>query len=227
MKTLNFLLLTIVSFSAVAQTATDERWSIEGKVINATNQEPVTARIIYESLPYGGSIGFLKGDNFSVYIPRETEFRLKVEADGYAPYSYDIGLHEFQEGHFFTVVELMPNGANHLIRLEKLIFDLGKANITKDSYQELDMIVNMLNENPNMVIQLEGHTDFRGNAKQNMRLSEERVESVRSYLIEKGIEKKRIKTKAFGGTQPLNRKSDAESRERNRRVEVRILSNED
>lgn len=203
----------------------EERWSVEGSVINATSKEPVEARIVYESLPYGSFIGFLNGESFSFLIPKEQKYRLKVEADGYAPYTHEIGLHEFQEGHYYSVIELMPNSAGHLIRLEKLIFALGKAKITKDSYGELHQIVDMMNKNPEMVIQLEGHTDYRGNARANMKLSEARVESVRNFLTAQGIDKKRIKTKAFGGTQPLVRNDDPSSRDINRRVEVRILSN--
>lgn len=219
-----FILYLSLSSILIAQSE-EERWSVEGKIVNATNKEPVLAKIVYESLPYGSSIGFLNGDNFSFYIPKEQEYRIKVEADGYAPYSHDIGIHEFQEGHFYTVIELMPNNAGHLIRLEKLIFALGKSLITEESYNELNAIVEMMNSNPLMIIQLEGHTDYRGNAKANMKLSEERVEAVRNYLISHGIDKKRIKTKAYGGTKPITRDSNPESREKNRRVEVRILSN--
>ena len=120
---------------------------------------------------------------------------------------------------------MTPNGLNRLIRLDKLIFALGKADISAESYEELNEIVAMLNTSETMTIQLEGHTDFRGNEKQNLKLSEARVDAVRDYIVSPGIDKKRIKTKAFGGSQPLSRESDAASRASNRRVEVRILTN--
>ena len=82
-----------------------------------------------------------------------------------------------------------------------------------------------MNENPKMVIQLEGHTDFLGDSRANMRLSQQRVESVKSYLADHGISKTRIRTKAFGGTQPLSRDNTPEAHRLNRRVEVRILEN--
>ena len=83
----------------------------------------------------------------------------------------------------------------------------------------------MLHMNASMVIQLEGHTDFRGNEKQNFKLSESRVKEVKQYLVGKGVSGKRIKTQAYGGSRPITQASDAESRAKNRRVEVRILSN--
>lgn len=225
MKCLLSIVLFCISAGASAQQDPDVRWSVEGKIINSKNKEPVTARIVYESLPYGGSIGFLNGDTFSFYIPQESAYRLRIEAEGYIPYSYDVKPDEFIEGMYSTLIELVPTGVNELIRLERLIFDLGKAQIREQSYEELDIVANMLIQNPKMTIQLEGHTDYRGDAQQNMRLSHERVEAVKTYLISRGIEKRRIKTKAFGGTQPLTRNEDPNSRHRNRRVDVRILSN--
>ncbi|HLT74261.1 MAG TPA: OmpA family protein, partial [Ohtaekwangia sp.] len=62
-----------------------------------------------------------------------------------------------------------------------------------------------------------------GNPKMNMKLSESRVEAVKKYLVEKGIAKKRIQTKAFGGSQPLRNEMTPEARAMNRRVEMRIL----
>jgi len=75
-----------------------------------------------------------------------------------------------------------------------------------------------------MVVQLEGHTDATGNAKANMDLSEERVEAVKKYLVSKGVDKGRVKTKAFGGTKPVSRLKTPEARDLNRRVEMRVLS---
>jgi OOP family OmpA-OmpF porin len=112
-----------------------------------------------------------------------------------------------------------------VMRLNNLIFEVGKSRIDPESFGELDLLVNMMLENPSMVIQLEGHTDYLGVAKENLKLSQERVESVRGYLIDKGITRSRLKTKAFGGLQPLSRDNTPEAHRLNRRVEVRILAN--
>ena len=64
-----------------------------------------------------------------------------------------------------------------------------------------------------------------GDSRANMKLSQQRVESVKNYLGEKAISKARIKTKAFGGNQPLSRDNTPEAHRLNRRVEVRILQN--
>ena len=112
-----------------------------------------------------------------------------------------------------------------VMRLDALIFQQRSAIISPESYPELNSVAQMLHENPNMIIQLEGHTDTRGDAKLNLKLSEDRVDAVRDYVISRGVAKTRVKLKAFGGTMPLSRENTEEAHKLNRRVEVRILDN--
>ena len=118
---------------------------------------------------------------------------------------------------------LQPTKENEVIRLENLLFARAKADITESSHEELDKLVELLQERQSMIIQLEGHTDFQGNARANYELSEERVKAVKDYLVDKGVKKKRILLKAFGGEHPLTRERTAEARRMNRRVEVRVM----
>jgi OmpA-OmpF porin, OOP family len=113
--------------------------------------------------------------------------------------------------------------AGEAIRLSHLIFSQGKAYIEPQSYQELDEVVSMMKDNERIIIQLEGHTDHVGSAEANFKLSEKRVEAVKKYFVSKGISKNRVKTKAFGGSQPLTHEMTPEARNLNRRVEMRIL----
>ena len=128
-------------------------------------------------------------------------------------------------------IELTKGGGSqnlavgNVIRLDNLIFQVGKSRISEESYQELDIVHNMMSENNRMVIQLEGHTDYQGNAKENLKLSQARVDAVKQYLVSKGVNKSRIKTKAFGGNMPLSREETPEAHRMNRRVEMRILEN--
>lgn len=224
-KAILFLFISILSLSAFAQGIEENIVSVNANIIDANSKEPVTARIKYESLPYGGNIGVLRGDSFTFDMVEGKDYKIVLESDGYVIHRETIKITDAINGSIEKIIELRPNSLNRLIRLEKLIFALGKAEISSESFEELDEIVDMMNSSETMSIQLEGHTDFRGNAKQNLKLSERRVESVKNYLASKGIDKKRVKTKAFGGTQPLSRANDDESRTNNRRVEVRILTN--
>jgi outer membrane protein OmpA-like peptidoglycan-associated protein len=103
------------------------------------------------------------------------------------------------------------------------LFNTGTTTLLVESYPELDAVVDFLNENTKVEIQLEGHTDNRGDAKKNLTLSQERVARIKSYLVSKGISGKRVKGKGFGGTKPIATGDSEESRKLNRRVEFLIV----
>ncbi|MEQ8925623.1 MAG: OmpA family protein [Fulvivirga sp.] len=218
-------LMHITLWSLYAQDEESKVIVYSARVIDAETKEEVDSKVKYESLPYGSKIGVFSGSTFTFNLEEGNDYSLIIRADGYATHTSTIKNEESVDGKMEQTIELVPNGVNRLIRLDKLIFALGKADISAESYEELNQIVTMLNDSETMTIQLEGHTDFRGNEKQNFKLSEKRVEAVKDYLVRQGIDKKRIQTKAFGGAQPLSREGDAASRAANRRVEVRILTN--
>jgi outer membrane protein OmpA-like peptidoglycan-associated protein len=204
----------------------------EGKIINAETREPIMARIVYESLPYGNKIGVINNSSYSFPMFDAEKYSITVEAPGYAPAKYmlDPGTANPEKRVVWDIAlstGSKPNNhvAGHVMRLNNLIFEVGKSRIDPESNSELDILVNMMAENPKMIIQLEGHTDFLGDAKANMKLSQQRVESVKDYVAAKGIVRSRVKTKAFGGNQPISRDNTPEAHRLNRRVEVRILEN--
>jgi OOP family OmpA-OmpF porin len=238
MKKTSFFVLTLMTFvyTAGAQTL-DSLIYAEGKIINATTKEPVTARITYQSLPYGSKIGFLTGSSFSFPLYDNEKYSITVEANGFAPSKYMLDpanansvrrvVQDILLGLPATaavVAETMQT-AGKVMRLDNLIFHVSTATISDQSYPELDQVAKMLHDNPRMVIQLEGHTDSKGDPKLNMKLSEKRVIAVKNYLISKGATKNKIKTKAFGGTMPLSLDNSEDAHKLNRRVEVRILQN--
>lgn len=144
-------------------------------------------------------------------------------ADNYIPQTILIDPKSFDGKDEITKdIILTPKGQT--IRLQHLLFEQRKSEIDPQSFEELDEIAALIKENTKMVVQLEGHTDASGNAKANMELSEERVEAVKKYLVSKGVDKARVKTKAFGGTKPASKLKTPEARELNRRVEMRVLS---
>jgi outer membrane protein OmpA-like peptidoglycan-associated protein len=93
-----------------------------------------------------------------------------------------------------------------------------------ESYPELDKTVSLLKENPTFKILLEGHTDNQGDWSENLKLSNDRVETVKNYLISKGILSSRIQVKGWGGTKPVSSNLTEERRKLNRRVEFTLFS---
>lgn len=107
---------------------------------------------------------------------------------------------------------------------ETVQFETDSAALVERSKQLLDDVAREINEHPEIKrIQIEGHTDAVASKAHNMKLSQDRVASVRAYLIGKGVNPKRLVTKAFGETRPIASNKTEEGRAKNRRVDFRIL----
>jgi outer membrane protein OmpA-like peptidoglycan-associated protein len=91
-----------------------------------------------------------------------------------------------------------------MIDIKPIYFDLGKSDIRKDAAEELDKIVQVMMEYPNMFIELGSHTDCRSNAASNMKLSTARAKASAEYIVKKGINKMRITGKGYGESKLLN-----------------------
>ncbi len=114
------------------------------------------------------------------------------------------------------------------LALPKVEFERGRAALVKGSTTDLKRLLELMKAHPTMEVRLEGHTDQRlddlSSVGNNMQLSLRRVAAVRNYLVKKGIDGNRIKTKGFGGKRPIASNEEEESRRHNRRVEVYIIS---
>jgi OmpA-OmpF porin, OOP family len=117
------------------------------------------------------------------------------------------------------------------IKVENVYYDFNKATLQENSYLSLDQLVQLLNDNPNMMIELGAHTDSKGDDEYNRKLSDARAKSVVDYLISKGIDSTRLVAKGYGETMPVaeNTNSDGtdnpEGRQLNRRTEFKVLKN--
>ncbi|KAF0192945.1 MAG: OmpA-OmpF porin OOP family [Gammaproteobacteria bacterium] len=86
-------------------------------------------------------------------------------------------------------------------------------------------MADILRKHPNLRIEVAGHTDNAGSAQHNMRLSRQRAEAVRLYLVSQGVDAGRILAKGYGPANPVTSNATAEGRAENRRVELRIIGN--
>ena len=103
------------------------------------------------------------------------------------------------------------------------MFEFDKSLVKRESFAELESIINILNSRPEMNISLKGHTDSQGSDTYNEKLSKNRVSAVREFLISNGIESKRIIIEALGEKVPVAENSSVAGRKKNRRVEVRFI----
>lgn len=128
-----------------------------------------------------------------------------------------------------TIVVLEKLEKNKIFVLNNIYFDLDSANIRADARPEMDRLVQLLKDNPEIKIELSSHTDSIQSNSYNMRLSQRRAESSVAYLVRNGIAPDRLVAKGYGEEQPVARNTNPngtdnpEGRQRNRRTEFKIL----
>lgn len=223
MRKIYFVVIFSLAFTATtfAQVSSDTLVQVYGKLLKAADSTPVVGNILYEKLPYYDDMGIAstKTDgSFQIQLIKGETYNFSVKKEGFKKFEEEIQVIGNLNRDFYIEEDLVE-----LRKLENLIFARGSDKISPSSYQELNELAAWMNENPSIVIQLEGHTDFAGNPDANMRLSEARVLAVQEYLIDKKVKKNRIFTKAFGGTQPVTQDRTDEAKALNRRVEVRVI----
>jgi outer membrane protein OmpA-like peptidoglycan-associated protein len=108
--------------------------------------------------------------------------------------------------------------------LQAVFFQTNRATIKPESFPILDEVAQVLQQHPEILkIEIQGHTDDRGNDRYNMRLSDARAKSVMAYLAKAGVDKKRLTAKGYGETMPIDTNETEDGRARNRRVVFQIL----
>ncbi|WP_375581379.1 OmpA family protein [Marivirga tractuosa] len=120
-------------------------------------------------------------------------------------------------------LELLSLEEGTTIQLKSVLFRRGTAEILDGSFEELDRVYTMLKKNPTIEIELSGHTDNTGSAKLNIELSQERSDRIKEYLVEKGVDSKRLESKGYGGARPIASNKSEATRKLNRRVEFTII----
>jgi len=109
--------------------------------------------------------------------------------------------------------------------LDRIYFELDEAILLPESFEQLNELIDILRNDPNLRIRIQGHTDSQGSRAYNMDLSERRAQAVYIYLIENNIASNRIEYLGFGESQPVADNINAIGRQTNRRVEFVVLEN--
>ena len=210
------------------ETKIQEMVLVHGKLLDAQSNKPIEGTINFEKMPRANNVGIISNSpdgKYQLHMLDHRKYTLEINASGYLTVYDVVTVDDIDsDGRINKDYLLTPASEGNVIRMNNLFFEISRSEILESSYDELNMLAQMLHNNFKMKIQLEGHTDFRGNPKKNIQLSEDRVKAVKTYLIAQNIRKKRIKWKAFGGTKPLTHENSEEAKKLNRRVEVRILA---
>ncbi len=208
--------------------------TVTGKATDKNTGDPIPAASVSLKSVKGFSRSVTTNDEGIYSIPNVLSndyFNIRIEKEGYLTDSRTILVPETtkslvlsQANGYNTDFELIPIILKTEIKIDNIYYEFDKVTLLDESKVELDKLVNILNENPNITIRINSHTDSRGTDEYNQKLSDNRGKSVVSYLKKQGVEAGRLFSKGYGETQLIipNAISDAEH-QFNRRTTFEIV----
>lgn len=202
---------------------------VSGIVKNSKTNLPLDAKIIFESLTTGKEIGIARSNpmtgEFKIILPGGDKYGFLGQAEGFVAVNENLDLTQikfYKEIHKDLI--LVPIEKGQTVRINNIFFEFKDFSLLPESFPELNRIVDFLYKNPNVNIEIQGHTDNIGTNDRNLALSKKRAETVEDYLLSKGIEQRRLKSVGFGKSKPLVSNDSEEGRMQNRRVEFLIVN---
>lgn len=205
---------------------------VTGNVYNAKTKEPLSATLVYETLPDGNIAGNGLSNAvdgaFKIVLPYDKNYSIRATADKFFAISENLNLDSLIKAGYQEIhkdLYLVPIEIGQVVRLNNVFFDFDKWDLRPESFIELDRVVQLLNENPAIEIEMSAHTDSYGSDDYNFKLSDNRARSVREYILSRGIAPQRIISQGYGESKPVAPNDNDENRQLNRRVEFKILKN--
>lgn len=162
---------------------------------------------------------------YEISLPAGKNYSISVKSDSYMFASDNIEVQKSKKFQRFTRdFKLMPMKIGSAIVLKNVFFDSNKSTLRPESYAELNILSQFVKNNPNVKVEISGHTDNIGSAYGNKKLSKARAEAVVQYLVSVGTDFSRIISVGYGFANPVADNSTKEGRQTNRRVEAKIVS---
>lgn len=163
--------------------------------------------------------------DYLVPLPTGKDYALSVNRKDYLFYSENFSLKAANPDQPFEKnIPLQPLEANAVVVLRNIFFASKEYTLQPASTTELDKLVSLLKDNATMQVELSGHTDNVGSDADNQLLSENRAKAVVAYLVQHGIDVKRLKAKGHGESKPVDTNDTEEGRAQNRRTELKVIS---
>lgn len=224
-----FLMMFFVGISLANAQSTDiQDVTIEISVKNHDGQASQGEQILFVSKLtkeiYTGTSD--ETGKFTIKIPGADVYQIKIKGVGSNQDYHEMEIPALKENQAYGVYELdIMFEPPRVFTLNNVLFNTGSASIKPSSTNELKELFDYMSLKPDLKVEIAGHTDDVGKAESNRSLSQQRADAVRNWLIRRGISADRITAKGYGETQPVASNKTAEGKQKNRRTEVRILSN--
>jgi len=195
---------------------------VTGTVTSSEDGAPLVATVSVTDAPEAISVSSGADGVYQLQVPSGT-WTIKAEAPDYLPRSQPVVIPADQ-----TVVvnlELRPALVEgQVLSFNNIYFDVGSATLKPESYGVLDGVVETLLDNPDATVRIAGHTDSDGSESFNQTLSEQRAQSVFTYLVNHGVSARRLSTIGYGETAPVVPNTSSANKAQNRRIEFTVLS---
>ncbi len=202
---------------------------VNGNVFDINTKQGLPCTITLTELNSAKQISNIQTDesgNFLVTLPINKNYSLNINRKGYLFYSENFTLIDNKLDSFFNLkIPLQPIEKGAAVILKNIFFDSNSDLLKKESEIELNKFVSLLNENPNLKIQINGHTDNVGKKEDNQKLSLNRANAVVKYFVSKGIKAIRLSAVGFGDTKPIADNHTEQGKNNNRRTEINVISN--
>jgi outer membrane protein OmpA-like peptidoglycan-associated protein len=205
--------------------------TVNGTVTN-DKDEIVPCSIKWEDLETGKEIGTSKSNpkdgNYYMVLPLGKNYGYYIEKEGYFPLSNNVNVKKAnkpisitEDIQLISFKQMIEEGVP--VRLNNLFFNSGKSNLLPSSIPELKRVAKII-QKENLKVEISGHTDNVGDTKMNQKLSEDRANSVREFLISEGVSENLLTTIGFGESKPVESNNTTRGKAKNRRVELRFLN---
>lgn len=201
---------------------------VKGTVRDKKTREPLAASVELINLETNETESLVSSDSVSgaylIVLTQGAEYALYINKREYLFKSLNFNysaLKDYEPIILDIDLERASDGTTAI--LQNIFFDVDKYDLKDKSVTELQKILRFLKENPSVKVEISGHTDNSGSPSYNVQLSEKRAQSVNNYLIERGIAPERLRTKGYGSDQPIADNTTEEGRQKNRRIEFKII----
>ncbi len=202
---------------------------VKGKIYDAITNDPIEAVIEITDNEMDSVIMTSESSEdgqYLVSLPSGKNYAMTIKAKDYLFHSENFNIPpatNYQE--IVKDIEMNKLAAGTKVILNNIFFEFGKAKLRTTSHPELNRVVKLLNAYPKLKIEISGHTDNKGSLAVNKRISEKRAKAVVDYIVSKGIDQSRLTYKGYAYLQPVASNDTEDGRQRNRRVEFKIISN--
>jgi len=224
---ISYFISIIITYSVLGQdTIISDLATVHVLVTDFDNNSKKGEQIIFEGLNtneiYQG-ISNSEG-KFEIQLKGNETYLIKIKSIGEAEDYSKFTIPKLNKGEYYAPIQVtIQIDPPKTYTLDNVHFESGKSTLIKSSFKELEELAEFMKLKNDIIVEIAGHTDNIGDDESNLILSETRAETVKNYLVSKGISSNRIVSKGYGENQPIDTNSTPEGRQNNRRTEVRIL----